>query len=141
MAILLVVGVGGYLAYRSYKPAAQTTPEVTTPTTTEASPAETMAPEATPEAKMDSRMVNVTAGGFAPKSITIKAGETVTWTNKDTKTHNISSVPHPTHTTYPPLNLGNFMAEKTVTLTFPTKGTYMYHNHLFPTLFGSVIVE
>lgn len=141
IVILLIIGVGGYLAYRSYKPASDTTPVISTPTTETTQTTNSPTPEATTEAQMAKTTVTVTASGFEPKTITIKAGDTVTWMNNDTKTHNVSSDPHPIHTTYTTLNLGNFMAGKTTTLTFPNKGTYQYHDHLFPSFTGTVVVE
>jgi plastocyanin len=38
-----------------------------------------------------SRTVSITATGFSPEQVTVRPGETVTWTNKDTKAHEIVS--------------------------------------------------
>ena len=38
-----------------------------------------------------SKTVSITATGFAPDSVTIRPGDSVTWTNKDTKAHAIVS--------------------------------------------------
>src|SRR3954447_343333 len=38
-----------------------------------------------------SKTVSVTATGFSPEQVTVRPGETVTWTNKDTKAHEIVS--------------------------------------------------
>src|SRR3972149_5818942 len=48
-----------------------------------------------------SKVVEITATGFIPSSLTIKAGETVTFVNKDTKAHWPASAMHPTHLLYP----------------------------------------
>lgn len=101
------------------------------------SPLEQSTPSASKEA-----MVEITSAGFNPKSITIKAGETVTWANGDSKPHQVNSAPHPTHTAYPPLNqVGVLKPEESGSLTFPDPGTYRYHDHLNPTLTGTVIVQ
>lgn len=85
--------------------------------------------------------VSISATGFSQKDIKIKAGEKVTWTNQDSAMHNVSSAVHPTHQVYPPLNLGNISAGESKSLIFPDKGIYKYHDHLNPSLFGSVTVE
>lgn len=85
--------------------------------------------------------VFLTPSGFLPSDLTIKAGANVTWTNQSEGTGNVSSAPHPAHTDYPALNLGNFGTGQSVSLTFNTPGTYKYHNHLNPTQFGSVTVQ
>lgn len=79
--------------------------------------------------------------GFEPQTITIKAGQTVTWTNQSGTKVFVASSPHPTHTDYPPLNLGVIENGGTKFLSFPTPGTYKYHNHLNPGQYGSITVE
>ncbi|OGE25906.1 hypothetical protein A3H85_01715 [Candidatus Daviesbacteria bacterium RIFCSPLOWO2_02_FULL_40_8] len=141
VVILIVVAVGGYLAYRSYKPSSIVSPATINPTPQISAPESSPSSEATSGSQIKEAVVKIASTGFDPKTIKIKAGGTVAWINTDNKTHNISSAPHPQHTTYPALNIGNIINGKEVTLAFPTKGTYVYHNHLFPTLTGSVIVE
>ena len=85
--------------------------------------------------------VSVTAAGFEPQSITVKAGSKVVWTNNTDATANVSSAMHPTHELYPPLNLGDFEAGATLELVFDEPGTYKYHDHLNPSKFGTVVVE
>ena len=85
--------------------------------------------------------VNYTANGFEPNSITIKAGETVTWTNKDTDDMWVASNPHPTHTDYPGFDaLKNIPPNGTYSFTFTKVGTWGYHNHLNPSQKGEVVV-
>lgn len=85
--------------------------------------------------------ITVTSSGFQPGSLTIKAGETVVWSNPTGDTSNVSSSPHPTHTDYLPLNLGDIAPGASVSLTFPTAGTYKYHNHLNANQFGSITIQ
>lgn len=85
--------------------------------------------------------VEITSVGFSPKNITIKAGESVAWVNKDTLEHTVDSASHPTHTAYPRFNLGSIKTGEQKSLSFPDTGTFKYHDHLNPTLFGSVTVE
>lgn len=109
-------------------PAAQVTEPSANPATGSAIPAE-------------KNMVKITADGFVPQSVTIKTGESVIWTNSDTENHTVNSVPHPVHTAYPPLNLDAIKPDDSKSLAFPTAGTYKYHDHLNPSLTGSVTVQ
>jgi len=86
-------------------------------------------------------VVTLTQSGFNPSTITIKVGDSVTWVNKSGQQATVNSNPHPTHTNYPPLNLGGFADGSSLTLTFPTPGTFGYHNHLNPSETGTIIVK
>ncbi|MBI2596335.1 cupredoxin domain-containing protein [Candidatus Daviesbacteria bacterium] len=92
--------------------------------------------------KIEENTVAITADGFSSKEVRIKAGGTVTWVNNDPDSHQVNSDPHPTHTAYPPLNTISLLklGEKK-SLMFPDQGTYKYHDHLNPSLSGSVVVE
>lgn len=98
----------------------------------------TLSPSTEP---LSSTTVSISESGFEPASVTINAGETIIWNNADTATHTVNSDPHPIHTTYPPLNLGPISPGTSKSLSFPTPGTYTYHDHLNPSLKGTVIVQ
>ncbi len=83
----------------------------------------------------------LTSAGFSPAVLTIKAGATVTWTNKSGSDAAVNSNPHPIHTDYPPLNLGSFSDGGTLSLKFDKPGTYGYHNHLDPSEKGTIVVQ
>ena len=93
------------------------TPSTTTPT-------ETVAPTTSPEATssgvetLQEETVILTTNGFAPATLTIKAGTKVTWSNRGGANATVNSSPHPAHTDYPPLNLGSFSQGETLSLTF-----------------------
>lgn len=85
--------------------------------------------------------VSYTANGFEPNSITIKAGQSVTWTNKDSDEVWVASNPHPTHTDYPGFDeLKSMATGQTYSFTFTKVGQWGYHNHLNPGQHGTVIV-
>ncbi|KKR40545.1 hypothetical protein A2434_01340 [Candidatus Woesebacteria bacterium RIFOXYC1_FULL_41_14] len=86
-------------------------------------------------------VVTLSESGFSPASLTIKAGENVTWENKSGVRATVDSNPHPVHTSYQPLNLGEFSDGQSVNLTFDTPGTYNYHNHFNSNQSGTIIVE
>lgn len=89
----------------------------------------------------EQKMIILTADGFSPATVTIKAGTTVTWTNNSGGEATVNSDPHPQHTDYPGLNLGRFSKGQTLSLIFTALGKYGYHNHLNPWQQGTVIVE
>lgn len=86
-------------------------------------------------------MVVVNKDGFTPTNIVIFPGDTVVWQNKSGKDIKVSSNPHPTHADYTPLNLDVTKANGEISLSFPTKGTYGYHDHLNPSHLGMIVVQ
>ena len=48
--------------------------------------------------------ITITAQGASPRNIQITAGTRVTFVNSDSRAHNMTSDPHPEHTTCPELN-------------------------------------
>lgn len=109
------------------------TQQATTPTTTQTTP--------TGSSTQQQNAVTLTQNGWSPATLTIKVGQTVTWINKSGQVATVNSNPHPTHTDYPPLNLGSFSNGSSLSLVFPKAGTYGYHNHLSPSETGTIIVQ
>jgi plastocyanin len=94
--------------------------------------------------------VEITASGFSPSMVAISAGDTVAFVNRDSAAHWPASDPHPIHTGYP--EPGGCIGSKfdactglaqgeSFTFTFTHKGSWGYHDHLNPTLRGTVIVQ
>ena len=135
IVIIVVILLAGWFLIQSQQTAvptpAPTTTKIVIPTVAESSPA----------AMMEETKVTISSTGFSPKVISVKTGNSVTWINSDSANHTVNSSPHPVHTDYTPLNLGTIAPGSSKSLTFPTAGTYKYHDHLNPTLFGSVTVE
>ena len=78
--------------------------------------------------------VNIYNDSFSPKNLTIKAGTTVTWVNKDSNFQSITSdVIGPTS---PSLTNG-----KTYSYKFSTPGIYGYHNSNYASTTGTIIVQ
>jgi len=78
--------------------------------------------------------VQIKSTGFVPATVTINQGDSVTWTNTDTKDHQVVS------------NGGAFASAilnpgKTYTHAFAGGGTYRYHDGLHPTLKGTITVD
>lgn len=132
---LLLIGATGCNNTQTSQPATDTNtaPETSTPTQTTV----TVSPEAT-----TGTQVLVTDNGFDPKSVTIKVGETVTWTNNSASSVRVASEPHPLHTGYPGFDdLSGAAKGDTYPFTFTKKGTFGYHNHNNPSMKGTVVVE
>jgi plastocyanin len=77
--------------------------------------------------------VNIDGFAFAPPTLTVKAGTTVTWTNKDEDPHTVVD------------NRGAFRSQAlssggTYFFTFPTAGTFDYICSIHPFMHGIVVV-
>ncbi len=99
------------------------------------------------------RTIEITSTGFGPSTITIAKGAAVMWLNKDTAGHWPASAVHPTHKVYPGSDIAKcgtgeeiFDACKglaqgeSFTFRFNEKGTWQYHDHVTPSMFGTVNV-
>jgi plastocyanin len=75
----------------------------------------------------------LTTTAYNPNPLTITAGTTVTWTNKDSTTHTATSDSGAFNGTVGPNQQFSF--------TFPNKGTFTYHCSLHPNMVASVIVQ
>ncbi|MBC7836439.1 hypothetical protein H7X87_01530 [Acetobacteraceae bacterium] len=96
--------------------------------------------------------VTLNSSGFSPKSVTVKKGGTVTWTNGGSGSMWVGSASHPTHTAYSGTTLQEHCADgdndsfdqcengTTYSFTFDKVGTWNYHNHSNSSQFGSVVV-
>jgi plastocyanin len=72
---------------------------------------------------------------FGPPSLTVKAGTTVTWTNRDDIPHGIASS-------------NNAFAksqaldtDESYSFTFSTPGTYQYFCYIHPHMVGTIVVQ
>ena len=72
---------------------------------------------------------------FNPKAVTVKAGTTVTWTNRDDIVHGIASSNNAFKKS-PAMD-----TDDTYSFTFTTPGTYQYFCYLHPQMVGSIVVE
>ena len=97
-------------------------------------------PDADPEVDSETAVVLATEDGFSPKELNIKTGTVVVWDNQSGDTITVDSSPHPQHTDYPFLNLGELAPGDKFSLIFDTPGTYRYHNHLDSSQTGTIKV-
>lgn len=71
----------------------------------------------------------------------IVANDSIKFKNNDDETIDIRSNPHPIHTSFTGLNLGTLTKGQEKTVKFTSAGTYGFHNHLIPSITGSVTVK
>jgi plastocyanin len=88
-----------------------------------------------PPAATSAHVVSIDNFTFTPQTLTVKAGTTVTWTNKDDIPHGIAS------------DNKAFAKSKALdtddsySVTFTTAGTYKYFCYIHPHMTGTIIVE
>ena len=80
-----------------------------------------------------------TNSGFAPDSLVVTAGTIVTFIDQADNAMWVGSDPHPVHTDYSAFD--QLKTGESYSFTFTETGTYNYHNHIFPSHTGVVIVE
>lgn len=89
----------------------------------------------------ETHRIDMTADGFSPSEVTVKAGDTVNFVNTDTETHWPASAIHPTHQLLPGFDaIGGVSAGSTYAYTFTKVGTWPFHDHLHASSTGKVIV-
>mgnify|MGYP001558032324 CR=1 FL=1 len=87
-------------------------------------------------------MVDITSGGFSPSEVTIPAGITVRFTNKDASLHWPAAGIHPTHQVCPGFDsLKGLQPGESYSFTFTEKKTCPMNDHLNPQIRGSIIVQ
>ncbi len=91
-------------------------------------------PTTTSSAPASGNSVTLANFAFSPATITVKAGTTVTWTNKDGTTHTITSDTGA-------FDSGSVAANGKYSYTFSTVGTYACHCSIHPYMKGTVIVQ
>lgn len=83
----------------------------------------------------NSKSIEISSFVFAPQTLSIKAGETITWTNKDAAPHTVTS------------DSGSELASPTISQgqsyshTFNLAGEYSYHCAFHPGMKAKVIVS
>jgi plastocyanin len=79
--------------------------------------------------------VSIDNFSFAPQTLTVRAGTTVTWTNKDDIPHGIAASDNAFKKS------GALDTDDSYSFTFTTPGTYQYFCYLHPHMVGSIVVE
>jgi amicyanin len=90
--------------------------------------------EASLRAVADATIVKIDNFSFAPKSLTVKVGATVTWTNQDDIPHNVVS-------TEKKFSSPVLDTNQNFSFTFKEPGSYPYFCKIHPMMTGAVVVE
>jgi plastocyanin len=81
---------------------------------------------------------NGVAQPFSPANLTVKAGSTVTWVNKDTIAHTVTSTSVPSGVSS--FDSGNILYGFSYSEKFTQPGTYHYYCSIHPSMTGTIIV-
>ena len=75
--------------------------------------------------------ITITSAGVSPNNIEVAVGARVLFINNDSRSHNITSNPHPEHTDCPPINSVGFLqaGQQLTTGNLTTARTCGYHDH------------
>ncbi len=111
-----------------------------------ATPSSTSKPEAiesqesNPGQPVSTTTVYYKDSGFAPATVTVKAGTAVKFINQSGRQMWVASNVHPTHQILPGFDELSAVANGgSYTYAFTKVGTWKYHNHINPTEMGTVI--
>ncbi|MGH3548019.1 MAG: cupredoxin domain-containing protein [Pseudonocardiaceae bacterium] len=85
------------------------------------------------DAPVSTDAVSITNFAFSPAIVTVKAGTTVTWTNRDQDSHTATAMSGPFHS--PTLNTGD-----SYHYTFTTPGRFEYLCTIHPFMTATVVV-
>lgn len=88
-----------------------------------------------PVAPVGGNAVSISGFAFAPASLTVKAGTTVTWTNKDSDAHTVTS-----QGSGGPLGSAALSTGQSYSYTFTKPGTYSYLCTIHPFMTATVTV-
>lgn len=78
--------------------------------------------------------VSIASFAFSPSSLTVKVGDTVTWTNNDSAAHTVVA----DDGSFKSADLGQGASYQ---FTFKTAGTYTYKCTIHPNMTGTVVVQ
>lgn len=90
--------------------------------------------------------ITITASGVAPRELPINQGQRVLFVNRDSRSHQMNSDPHPEHGGCPPIDQVGFLSpgQSRETGNFVSAGSCGYHDHDQPsvaTLQGRIIIR
>jgi plastocyanin len=128
-AAFFVGGCGNQTANQGATPSyGNSAPQTPAPATNSASTAPSQSADKTAGA------VKIRNFAFSPASLTIKKGESVTWTNEDSTSHTIASDSNV-------FQSGTLANGQTFSFTFNTAGQFPYHCSIHPMMKAMIIVQ
>jgi plastocyanin len=85
-------------------------------------------------------IIQVTANGFIPATVSVKAGSQIVWKNTDSAPHTVSGNPYVEKPTTD-LRSNTILPNGSYTYKATSAGEIQYHDRTQPTLGGSIKVE
>jgi plastocyanin len=86
--------------------------------------------------------VKLTDSGWEPSTLTVDKGTTVKFVNDSSDDFWPASNDHPTHLLYPGFDAKRpFVKGQSYEFTFDKVGSWGYHNHLNPSVEGTIVVK
>ncbi len=85
--------------------------------------------------------ITITKDGFVPANLVVKKGTKIEWVNTDSAIHQIQANPHPTGTSLPGLSSAILNTNQSYQYTANTSGSFGYHDHINPTVNGTLEVK
>lgn len=90
--------------------------------------------------------ITITSSGASPRNVQIALGTRVLFVNNDSRSHNMTSDPHPSHTDCPDINQVGFLTtgQSRETGNFVTARTCGFHDHDMPSqgnLIGQIVIR
>jgi len=138
LPILLIVVISGCIG----QPPTTTTTTTITTTTTTTIQTTTTTPTTTTTLQAKTVEVSITSSGFSPSTVTINAGDTVEFVNMDSASHWPASNTHPIHNCYPGFDSNPGIGPGgSYSFTFNIVKTCGFHDHLNPSVGGTIIVQ
>jgi plastocyanin len=127
VGVVIVLVVGGFFLLNKNQSAQNSSMNMTPTQTQNSNQTETQSPAGTNE-------VNIANFVYSPETITVKVGDKVTWTNKDSVGHSATADDNSWDT-------GVFGQGESKSITFDKAGTYSYHCSVHSNMHGTVIVQ
>jgi plastocyanin len=93
-----------------------------------------------------SATITISNNAVSPRTVTISAGQRVTFVNSDNRAHDMASDPHPEHTACPAINDVGFLqqGQSRTTGNLNTARTCGFHDHNQPSvagLTGTIVIQ
>lgn len=80
-------------------------------------------------------------GNFTPAVVTVRAGDKITWINKDEYKRRVASDPHPDLNALPDLVSSDLGQGDSFSFSFTSAGEWGYHDYLNPIKKGKIVVQ
>lgn len=133
-AVFFLGGCGNQAANQGATPSYGNSPAQTPASSTTPAPSPAATAPA-PTSNQATGAVTIQNFAFSPASLTIKKGETVTWTNKDSAPHQIVS------DTAGKFQGPSISSGQTYSFTFNETGTFAYHCSIHPMMKATITVQ